>query len=71
MMSWPDQSGAEWQRKYPDEANYIETDGLKEYLYNLNIKTATMLKHNWPDIIVRSNKEKICSVALWTGHQRD
>jgi hypothetical protein len=41
---------------------FIDTDGLREYWWNIPVKTCTKVKYNRPDIITWNHQEKQCTI---------
>ena len=52
-----------FKRNDLDSPEYIHIEGETEYWWNVDIKTATRLKHNKPDLIIWERDNKVCKIV--------
>lgn len=49
-----------------NESEYIHTEELKEYWWNISIKTTTKAPHNGPDLIIWNRETKIHTIVQFS-----
>ena len=55
-----------YRKRDLESPEYIHKEGNLEYWWNINIKTATKIPPNKPDLILWDRDEKICQIIVFS-----